>query len=127
MAARRQRVTSLGSLETTVLEALWEHGALSTPDAHALVGVPRELAYTTILTVLQRLTQKGLVARRSRGRSHTYAPALSRDEFAALRGGSLATEFVAVGAGGVAAFLAEAERLDPELVQALRRRLRARR
>jgi predicted transcriptional regulator len=118
---------TLGDLEAAVLEALWEHGELSTPDVYEAVGVPRGLAYTTILTVLQRLARKQLVTRRGGGRSHRYAPALTREAFQERRAESLAGLLVDIGSDGVGAFLAEAERLDPDVVAALRRRLRANR
>lgn len=113
---------SVGELEAAVLAALWHAGERSTPDVHQLVGVPRGLAYTTILTVLQRLHRKGLVARRQVGKAHVYA-ALSQQEFAERRAQSVASELVALGPAGVAAFLAEATRLDPDLVAAARRQL----
>jgi len=115
----------LGELEAAVLDVLWEHGELSTPGVHGIVGVPRGLAYTTILTVLQRLTKKRLVTRRGGGRSHLYAPALTRAAFQDRRAESLAGLLVEIGADGVGAFLAEAERLDPDVVALLRRRLRS--
>jgi predicted transcriptional regulator len=73
--------------------------------------------------VLQRLFRKGLVKREEQGRSHVYSPAISREEFAALRGQSLAGALTGLGAAGVSAFLAEATRLDPELVAQLRREM----
>jgi|GEM_PF-1530054 len=115
--------SSVGELEASVLEALWRDGELSTPAMYETVGKPRQLAYTTILTVLQRLYRKGLVKREERGRSHLYSPAMSREQFAALRGQSLAGAFNGLGAAGVSAFLAEATRLDPELVAQLRREI----
>ncbi len=120
----RKRADALGTLEAAVLEALWQN-AMSTPAVYDAVGRPRGLAYTTILTVLQRLLKKGLVVRSGGGRSHIYAPAMSRERYAELRGESLASTFVEIGTSGVAAFLAEAERLDPALVSVLRRRLQA--
>lgn len=42
-------------------------------------------AYTTILTVMQRLHTKGMLRRRRRGRKHVYVPALSRDEYVGAR------------------------------------------
>ena len=56
-------ISQPGELEAAVLEALWAGEELSTPAVHERVGVPRGLAYTTILTVLQRLRKKGLVKR----------------------------------------------------------------
>ena len=117
----------LGALEAAVLEALWSAGEMTTPAVHETVGRPRGLAYTTILTVLQRLTRKGLVSRRGGGRSHVYAPALSAEEFAERRAESLASTFVGLGSAGVAAFLAEAKRLDASVVEVLRKQLEANR
>ena len=106
-----------------MLAALWKHGELSTPAVYGAVGIPRRLAYTTILTILQRLTKKGLLVRRGGGRSHIYATALTREEFAERRAESLAAALVDVGAAGVGAFLAEMQRLDPQAVAQLRRQL----
>lgn len=127
MARTKNPLQPLGDLEAAVLDALWDAGELSTPEAHAQVGVPRGLSYTTILTVLQRLAAKGLAVRRGGGRSHIYSAAMTRDAFAAQRAQSLAAVLVELGASGVGAFLAEAGRLDPEVVEELRTRLRNRR
>lgn len=123
MPPRRRDTPSLGELETAVLETLWEHGALSTPEVYEVIGEPRGLAYTTVLTVLQRLTKKGLVRRSGGGRSHIHQPTLSREEFANRRAESLAGVLAEIGTSGVGAFVAEARRLDPELIEALRQRL----
>ena len=115
---------ALGELEGAVLEALWSNGPLSTPAAHEAVGVPRGLAYTTILTVLQRLHKKGLLGRREEGRAHVYFAAISREEFAERRGQMLASSVAALGEAGMAAFLAETERLDPEVLKFMRAKLK---
>ncbi len=113
----------LGELEGAVLDALWERGPLTTPAVYDCVGRPRGLAYTTILTVLQRLTKKGLVTRQEDTKAHTYSPALARDEYNRRRAHALAAEVVPLGAAGMAAFLAEAERINPEVVASLRKAL----
>ena len=118
--------STVGELEAAVLRALWDRGELATPEVHEHVGRPRGLAYTTILTVLQRLHRKRLVARREQGKSHTYAATVTREAFAARRGQSLATEVMALGPAGLAAFFAEATRLDPELVAIARREFEGR-
>lgn len=112
--------TSVGELEANVLAALWEHGELATPDVFVAVGKPRGLAYTTILTVLQRLYRKGLVSRRGEGKAHAYSAAMSREEFAQRRGEFLAGAMVKLGSAGLSAFLAEADRLDPAFMAGLR-------
>jgi predicted transcriptional regulator len=117
--------SQLGELEGAVLDALWDAGELATPAVHEKVGLPRKLAYTTILTVLQRLNKKGLAGRREEGRAHVYFAALSREEFARKRGEGLAMALSALGEAGMAAFLAEAERVDPAVFEVLRAKLRA--
>ena len=123
MARLPKSLEAPGDLEAAVLDTLWEYGELSTPAVYEAVGTPRGLAYTTILTVLQRLTKKGLLVRRGGGRSHLYAAALTREQFAERRGATLAAALVDVGAAGLGAFLAEVGRLDPRVVVHLRRQL----
>ncbi len=114
---------ALGELEGPVLEALWDGGELSTPIVHDRIGKPRGLAYTTILTVLQRLHKKGLAARREEGRAHIYYAAVSREEFSRRRGQALAASLARLGAAGIAGFLAEAERGDHEVFDQLKAKL----
>ena len=52
-------------------------------DGGAGAGAPRELAITTVLTVLDRLRRKGLVRRERSGRAHLYEAALSREDYVA--------------------------------------------
>lgn len=116
--------TSVGELEMAVLAALWDSGELATPEAFNRVGRPRGLAYTTILTVLQRLNRKGLVSRRRVGKAHVYSPAMSREQFSRRRGEFLAGALVKLGEAGLSAFLAEADRLDPAFLALLRNQLK---
>ncbi|MBI2765931.1 MAG: BlaI/MecI/CopY family transcriptional regulator [Chloroflexi bacterium] len=116
--------TSVGELEASVLTALWEGGELATPEVFNHVGRPKGLAYTTILTVLQRLHRKGLVSRRGEGKAHIYSAALSREHFSERRGEFLAGAMIGLGSAGLSAFLAEARRLDPEFMDRLRTQLR---
>jgi predicted transcriptional regulator len=81
---RRPRATvegALGHLERDVLERLWNAGGeASVRQVQEACG--GELAYTTVLTTLDRLFRKGLVERRREGRAFLYRPRLSRDELA---------------------------------------------
>ncbi len=117
--------TSLGELEGPVLEVLWDSGELSTPAVHELIGKPRGLAYTTILTVLQRLHKKGLAGRKEEGRAHIYYAAVSRAEFSHRRGKTLAASLASLGEAGIAGFLAEAERGDHGVFDLLKAKLTA--
>lgn len=75
---------AMGALEAEVLGHLWERGEPATPgEVQAAVG--QDLAYTTVMTILTRLWQKGLVERHRDGRAYAYAPKLSEAEYAAQR------------------------------------------
>jgi len=66
-------------LELLCLNALWSMGQGSVKDVRQLVAPSRPLAYTTVMTVLDRLARRGIVTRRKAGRAFVYAPAVSRD------------------------------------------------
>ena len=70
---------ALGPLEIRVLEELWVRAAPATVrDLHT--SFP-QLAYTTLMTTLDRLHRKGLLARQRFGRAFQYEPRLARDQF----------------------------------------------
>lgn len=74
----------LGNLERRVMDHLWEASEPQTVrEVHAAVSTPRELAYTTIMTVLRRLADKGLVTQHRADRAHRYAAMHGRDELVA--------------------------------------------
>jgi predicted transcriptional regulator len=66
-------------LELLCLRALWSLGEGNVKAVRQIVAQSRPLAYTTIMTVLDRLVRKGLLARRKVGRSFVYAPQATRD------------------------------------------------
>jgi predicted transcriptional regulator len=82
-----------GELEERVLDVLWEQGEAMTPAAvreRLTPGRPgRPLAYTTVMTILVRLWEKGLLDRDRAGRGYAYRPRLSREERIAERMGDL--------------------------------------
>jgi len=69
----------LGPLEGRVLEAVWSRGReWAVADVQAALG--GDLAYTTLLTTMDRMFKKGLLDRRREGRAFVYVPTLSQDE-----------------------------------------------
>jgi predicted transcriptional regulator len=74
-------------LELLCLRALWSLQEGNVKEVQRIVAETRPLAYTTIMTVLERLLRKGKLARRKVGRSFVYVPQASRDEMrrAAIR------------------------------------------
>ena len=69
------RMPSRGELEQRVMELLWTSDAPRTvSEVHQLLTTERELAYTTVMTVLDRLAKKGLVSRELVNRAWQYRP-----------------------------------------------------
>jgi len=66
-------------LELACLKALWTLEEGNVRAVQQMLADTRPLAYTTIMTVLDRLTRKGKLTRRKVGRSFVYSPAASRD------------------------------------------------
>jgi predicted transcriptional regulator len=66
-------------LELLCLKALWSLQEGSVRDVQQIVAQSRPLAYTTIMTVLDRLVRKGKLARRKVGRAFVYKPETPRD------------------------------------------------
>lgn len=77
-------LTRLGELERAVMDHLWsESDPQTVRQVHEVLAARRDLAYTTVMTVLQRLAKKGLVAQLRDDRAHRYAPTSTRDELVA--------------------------------------------
>jgi predicted transcriptional regulator len=64
--------------ELDILAVLWERGPSTVRQVAEALG--RENAYTTVLKMLQIMTEKRLVTRRESGRLHIYTPTASRDQ-----------------------------------------------
>ena len=58
-------------------------------DIFSLDYYTRSLAYTTVLTVMNRLVDKGLLLQNKTGRAHLYRPAMSREAYAAQSAGQI--------------------------------------
>src|ERR1051326_5201703 len=66
--------------ELAILRILWERGPSTVRQVHELLARDRQAAYTTALKLLQIMTEKGLVERDERERTHVYKPRLSEDQ-----------------------------------------------
>lgn len=84
-----EEVDMRGDLETKILEVLWStERPLYVRDVLLRINEQRDmpLAYTTVLTVLKRLTDKGAAIRKRTGRSFVYSPAAEDEAALAVRG-----------------------------------------
>jgi len=75
----------LGPTETRLMELAWEKNQLTVKSAMFFLKADPPLAYTTVMTVLARLTTKGLLSRRKVSRSFSYSPVLDKKSFLAAQ------------------------------------------
>ena len=111
-----------GDLEARVMEIIWQLEEATVGDVLARLG--GEYHYNTVMTVMSRLADKGVLTRWREGRAHVYAPVQDRAEFMALVSRDVAEGLLReFGALAIAQFIDAADAVDPELLAELRRRV----
>jgi predicted transcriptional regulator len=83
---------ALGPLEREVMQVLWRRGDLPVRDVQA--HIDRTIAYTTVMTTLDRLFKKGFVNRRREGRAFVYTAAAPQNEMEATVTSGLLTDLL---------------------------------
>lgn len=116
----------LGKLEARIMEAVWDLGAPTGSELSAAVGpVPH---YKTVLTVANRLVEKGLLVREpARGRAFRYRAAEDREAFLDRVSTTVASGLLGdFGKAALARFVLAAEAVDPAYLDELERLVRER-
>lgn len=125
---RKGTKRALGELESKVMDRLWKAPESSVKEIWEDLSRERTLAYTTIMTTMDRLYQKGLLQRVKSGKAFLYAPRFSRQEFE-----EFLTEEVLRGLAGatseslMSAFLDLLAERDPACLDRLEEMIRQRR
>jgi predicted transcriptional regulator len=113
----------LGPLERKVMAQLWAAGPSTVAEVAAALndGATAPLAYTTVMTILARLFEKGFVSRTKDGRGFRYTAAAEESGLeAAAAKRDLRQLIERYGSTTVASFAADLAGADPELVRRLR-------
>lgn len=122
MTPRRKPPPVLHELESQVMEEVWSRGEGTTVRdvVEALNRGRKKRAYTTVMTVMARLDEKGLLRRRKRGKTHVYTATMSRPEYLEARAQSEVDGLVAdYGDLALAHFARQLGTLDPKRRAAL--------
>jgi predicted transcriptional regulator len=77
---QRPSLTPLGETEMEVLHHVWDLGEASVADVHERILDERDVAYTTVMTVMKKLADKGYLDYRKEGRSYIYTPDRQPDD-----------------------------------------------
>ena len=104
------------------MDIVWKRGPVTVREMVEDVGRARDLAYTTVMTVMVRLHAKGLLLRERNGKTYLYRAAFTQDEHHARISRDLARGLVSqFGDAALAAFSAELDGVDLRHRAALRK------
>jgi len=124
----RPKQLSLGPLEAEILNIVWELGSATVKDIHdrILSDPNRELAYTSVTTVLRRLTEKGWLACDKQERAFYWRPLVTKQQAQVIQAHEHLHRFLAVGNPDVvAAFADSLDCASLEQIQAIAHRIQA--
>ena len=76
----KHSLDDLGQLQRAVMEVIWARGEATVHQVRDRLDGEKQLAYTTILTTLQKLEKAGWLTHRAEGKSYVYLPRRSRDQ-----------------------------------------------
>jgi predicted transcriptional regulator len=117
-------IPPLRELESEVMEEVWRQGECTVRSVMEALnrGGDRERAYTTFMTTMSRLADKGLLRRRRDGKADVYSPAFSRGDYVEVRAqvevGALVETY---GDAALVHFARHMAGLDPKRREQLRR------
>jgi predicted transcriptional regulator len=124
----RPKQLAIGPLEAEILNIIWELGDATVKDVHdrILADPERELAYTSVTTVLRRLTEKGWLACDKKERTFSWRPLISRQQAQVLKAHDQLQRFLAVGNPDVvAAFADSLDYASLEQLEAIAKKIQA--
>ena len=120
----RRRI-SLGPLEACVMAVLWDLPSCTVHEVQ--LRLPGKRAYTTVMTTMVRLFQKGLLCRRKKGHGFVYFPQVSAEDWGRLAASEFVANFVAVPHAStdllISSLAMALNQLDPRLLPRMRARV----
>ena len=124
----RPKQLSLGPLEAEILHIIWELSSVTVKDVHdrILTDPNRELAYTSVTTVLRRLTDKGWLTCDKRERAFYWRPLITKQQAEIIKAHEQLQRFLAVGNPDVvAAFADSLDEAASEQIVAIAKRIQS--
>jgi predicted transcriptional regulator len=124
----RPKQLSLGPLEAEILHLIWELGSVTVKDVHnrLLTDPNRELAYTSVTTILRRLTDKGWLTCDKKERAFYWRPLLTQRQAQMIKAHEQLQRFLAVGNPDVvAAFADSLDEAASDQIEAIAKRIQA--
>ncbi|MCD8484531.1 BlaI/MecI/CopY family transcriptional regulator [Candidatus Woesebacteria bacterium] len=109
------QVCQLGPLEKEIMDIIWSECPCNVRSVHEKLQNDREIAYTTVMTVMGRLVEKGILCRHKKGKAHVYDVCTSRRDMARFQARNfLAALFDRYEEDGIKALQDEIDRLPED-------------
>ena len=107
---------TLGTLESDVMEVVWQSlEPVSVKDVYGVLHKKRQIAYTTVMTIMLRLVEKGVLTRNLEGQRYLYQPKLARKQFIANAvHGIFSTAVSTLGDEALTHFIKEIQKINPK-------------
>lgn len=116
----------LGELERDVMEVVWRGGTVTVRDTYEELRQQRKIAYTTVMTIMDRLFEKEIVKRKKEGKTYLYSARQSKENFFEKTSqkiiNSLLKDF---GEVAIAQFANTLDHVDPKKLRTLRENIKA--
>jgi predicted transcriptional regulator len=122
-ALPRRKSPGLTDAELRLMEVLWDKGAATVSDVVAVLPKNVPLAYSTVLTTLRILENKGYLAHVKEGRAFIYRPVIARDQARESAVTYLVRRFFEGSPELLMLNLMEGQQIDPKELRRLRRRI----
>lgn len=114
-----------GPLEAKILDILWNDAEMTIKEVQQVLEKEKSTNFNTVMTVMNRLTEKGILQKRPEGRSSLYKPVLSRSEFLDTQSKEMTNELMEeFGTVVVSHMLDALEEVDDDLVAKLEQKIK---
>ena len=121
-------IEQIGDLEADIMGVVWDKGKATVQEARDALAPRRSLAYTTVMTVMSRLAEKGMLNRVKEGRAFVYTPAAPQERTAGSLLQSLVRRLYAGATGkAIAQLLETEEEVDDAELERLEQLIRSKR
>lgn len=111
----------LGELESCIMDIIWnQKKTVSVKIVADILKIKRKIAYTTVMTVMARLANKGILVRHLNGSSYLYKPKVSKEQFIAKTVHNIFSSSVSIlGEEVLTHFVKEIQKISPQKRQDL--------
>ncbi len=124
--ASGKRRHQLGELQLAIMRVLWDADEATVHDVRAALAPQRDLAMTTVATMLRKMTDKGVVTYRAEGRQFVYRPTIEESDVHRTMVGELVDRLFDGSSAKLVTHLIDESDIDPDELETLFERIRAR-